>query len=302
MSHSSFSQGDSAYIFSYFINNGEDGLHLAYSKDALHWLPINDNESILTPVVGKDKLMRDPCLIIGRDGYFHMVWTVSWGEKGIGYAKSKDLINWSDQRFLPVMKHEEEALNCWAPELFYDEISGEYMIYWSTTIPGKFPQTDHTGDKNYNHRMYYTTTKDFEDFSPVKLLFDDGFNVIDGVIKKVGGEFYMIVKDETKRPTPMKNLRLTKSLYLHKGYSNASQPFSVNWVEGPTIIKLIHSNEWILYYDEYTRHKMGALKTTNWQDWENISDQISFPKGLRHGTALKVPNSILNNLKRHYRK
>jgi hypothetical protein len=94
------------YVFSYFMGNGEDGLHLAYSTNGLKWEALKDNKSFLTPAVGVDKLMRDPCIIAGPDGKFHMVWTVSWNENGIGYASSKDLINWSEQLYIPVMEHE----------------------------------------------------------------------------------------------------------------------------------------------------------------------------------------------------
>ncbi|RLE00147.1 MAG: glycosyl hydrolase, partial [Bacteroidetes bacterium] len=61
-------EGDSVYLFSYFINNGEDGLHLAYSEDGLSWKALNENASYLKPEVGKDKLMRDPCIIQTPDG------------------------------------------------------------------------------------------------------------------------------------------------------------------------------------------------------------------------------------------
>ena len=108
------------YLFSFFKGNGEDGLHLAASRDGFSWEALNNHQSFLKPQVGKDKLMRDPCIIKGGDGKFHMVWTVSWKEKGIGYANSTALIHWSEQKYLPVMKHETEARNCWAPELFYD--------------------------------------------------------------------------------------------------------------------------------------------------------------------------------------
>ena len=77
-------QHNDVYMFSYFKHNGEDGLHLAYSKDGYRFTALNNDSSLLKPQVGKDKLMRDPCIIRGADGLFHMVWTVSWGEKGIG--------------------------------------------------------------------------------------------------------------------------------------------------------------------------------------------------------------------------
>src|SRR5436190_15322771 len=90
-------QNNSVYMFSYFNNNGKDGLHLAYSNDGYHWTALNHDSAVLKPMVANDKLMRDPCIIKGTDGLFHMVWTVSWNDKGIGYASSSDLIHWSEQ-------------------------------------------------------------------------------------------------------------------------------------------------------------------------------------------------------------
>jgi len=58
--------------FSYFNNNGKDGLHLAYSNDGYHWTALNHDSAILKPMVANDKLMRDPCIIKGADGLFHM--------------------------------------------------------------------------------------------------------------------------------------------------------------------------------------------------------------------------------------
>jgi len=92
------SSEDSVLMFSYFKGNGEDGLHLAYSPDGYKWMALKHDSSFLTPVVSKDKLMRDPCIIKGADGLFHMVWTVSWNDKGIGYASSRDLVHWSSKR------------------------------------------------------------------------------------------------------------------------------------------------------------------------------------------------------------
>jgi len=92
------------YLFSYFVGNGEDGLHLAYSHNGLKWHNFEGNPSWLTPTVG-GKLMRDPCIIQGPDGRFHMVHTTSWSDKGIGIAHSEDLIRWEGHSFVPVMDH-----------------------------------------------------------------------------------------------------------------------------------------------------------------------------------------------------
>ena len=103
--HSAISQtNDVVYLFSYFKNNGQDGLHLAYSYDGYKFTALKNDSSFLQPVISKDKLMRDPCIIRGADGKFHLVWTVSWNDKGIGYASSDDLIHWTDQLYIPVMR------------------------------------------------------------------------------------------------------------------------------------------------------------------------------------------------------
>ena len=88
-------------------------------------------EACLKPEVGESKLMRDPCLLRGPDGTVHMVWTTAWNGYTIGYAHSQDLVNWSSQKAVPVMAHEPAALNCWAPEVFWDSAKGHNrrMVY-----------------------------------------------------------------------------------------------------------------------------------------------------------------------------
>ncbi len=283
------------YMFCYFMGNGEDGLHLAYSYDGLKWKALNNNKSYLTPEVGSDKLMRDPCITIGPDNKFHMVWTVSWGEKGIGYASSDDLVHWSEQKYIPVMEHEPAARNCWAPEVFYDKDSKQYLIFWSTTIPGRFPETESTGDSDYNHRMYYVTTKDFEKISDTRLFYNQGFNVIDGTLIKENNKYVLFLKNETRTP-PEKNIRIATSKKLTGKYSKASKPITGDyWAEGPTPVKI--GKYWIVYFDKYTEHQMGAVRSTDLKNWEDISDELDFPDGTRHGTVFKVSEDILNRLK-----
>ena len=288
-------QENEVYLFAYFMSNGEDGLHLAYSKDGFKWNALNNNKSFLAPEVGEDKLMRDPCIISGPDGKFHMVWTVSWKEKGIGYASSDDLIQWSDQKYIPVMEHESNAKNCWAPEVFYDEVSEQYIIIWSTTIPGRFPDTEKTGDNGNNHRMYYVTTKNFIEFSKAELFYNKGFNVIDGTIIKDNGKYNLFLKDETRHPAE-KNIRIATSSELIKNYGKPTNPITGDyWAEGPTPIKI--GDYWIVYFDKYRKHKMGAVRSIDLQNWEDISEQIIFPEGTRHGTVFVAKKELLEKIK-----
>lgn len=285
---------EEVFLFSYFTGNGEDGLHLAFSYDGYHWESLRGNKSFLTPAVGNDKLMRDPCIISGPDGRFHMVWTVSWKERSIGYASSADLIHWSAQKNIPVMAHEPEARNCWAPEVYYDEKTDLYLIFWSTTIPGRFPETESQGDPGYNHRMYYVTTRDFENFSKTRLFYDQGFNVIDGTLIREKDKYVLFLKDETKNP-PEKNIRIATSDELTGNYSPASEPITGKyWAEGPTPVKI--GGYWIVYFDKYVDHSMGAVRSMDLVSWEDISHMVRFPEGTRHGTVFRVKKSVLETL------
>ena len=282
------------FLFSYFKNNGEDGLHLAYSTDGLKWEALNDDKSFLTPVLSKDKLMRDPCIIKGPDERFHMVWTVSWEEKGIGYANSSDLINWSEQKFIPVMEHEKAAKNSWAPELFYDSEKEQYLIFWASTVSDKFLETENQAEDNWNHRIYYTTTKDFKEFTDTKIFVEPGFNVIDATISQDGSTYFMIIKDETLLPEAKKSLHVLTSQDPYDWSGSISDAISWSWVEGPTVTKI--GDDWIVYFDQYKEQRFGAIKSKNLKNWEDISNELVFPEGIRHGTVFKVSKDVLSRL------
>jgi beta-galactosidase len=53
---------------------------------------------------------------------------------------------------------------------------------------------------------------------------------------------------------------------------------------------------WYVYYDEYTRGKYGAMRTKDFVQWEPYSDSLKTPRGIRHGSAFLVPESILKGL------
>ena len=289
------------YLFAYFRGNGEDGVHLAYSYDGIGWKALNQDRSLLKPEAGRDKLMRDPAILPCPDGIFRMVWTVSWGERGIGYACSKDLIHWSEQEYIPVMEHEPKAKNCWAPEMIYDDVKNQYMIFWATTIPGRYPETDGQSSRGLspdgnNHRMYYATTRDFQTFSETRLLFDQGFNVIDACIVKDEDRYLMFLKDETNLPfTPQKNIRLAVSKRPEGSYGPASAPITGDyWCEGPSAIKI--GDTWFVYFDRYRDNRYGAVVSKDLREWEDISDDVDFPDGARHGTVFPVSRAILERL------
>jgi len=283
-----------AYLFAYFINNGEDGLHLAWSHDGLKWAALNGGRSYLAPLVGESKLMRDPCVARGPDGTYHMVWTTSWSGKTIGYASTKDFVHWTEQQALPVMADEPAVLNCWAPEVVWDAGREQFLIFWASTIPGRFPETEGSGDGKYNHRLYCTTTKDFVKFAPTRLFYDPGFNVIDAtMIATDEGHWRIIVKDETLKPLK-KHLRTAAGDNPEGPFSELAPSFTRNWVEGPTAIRV--GEDYFVYFDCYRDRSYGAMRTRDWKKWEDVTPQLSMPHGMKHGTAIEVDGKLIEQL------
>ena len=284
---------DEIFLFSYFKERG-DGLHLAWSQDGLIWTALNHDEPLILPEAGPEKIMRDPYLLPGPDGCFHLVWTSGWHGKAIGYASSRDLVSWSPQRLLGVMEHEPSTRNCWAPEIFYDAAEIQYLIYWASTIPGRFADTDSSGDDGLNHRMYYTTTFDFKTFGKTRLFFDGGFNVIDGTLVRDDDRYLLFMKDETLRPC-QKNIRLAISRQIHDGFRSVSPPITGDyWAEGPSAIKV--DGRWVVYFDKYKLNQIGAVRSADLTVWEDISDRVVFPSGAQHGSVVRISFQRIKHL------
>lgn len=284
------------FLFAYFTGNGEDGLHFAHSTDGIKWVPLKQGKSFLTPAAGKAKLMRDPSIVQGPDGTFHMVWTCGWWEQQIGYANSRDLIHWSEQKTVPLMENEPGTKNCWAPELFFDSKTKRFIIFWASTVPGKHNAVATSeNEKGLNHRIYFTTTANFVTFEPSAMFYDPGFSTIDAAIIKLNRKHYMFIKNENSNP-PEKNIRVVTSKQAAGPYStNVSGPITGNyWAEGPSPLKV--GKFCYVYFDKYRDHIYGAVRSKDMKTWEDISEKVSFPKGMRHGTAFKVSEEIIKKL------
>jgi hypothetical protein len=277
-----------AYLYSTFREPATDGLRLAYSYDGYHWKDLD--RIFLKPAVDSN-VMRDPSIVRGPEGTYHLVFTSAWrGSKTFGYASSKDLIHWSEQKTIPVMANEPATVNVWAPELFYDDEADQFIIIWASTIPFRFPKGQE--DENNNHRMYYTTTKDFKTFSETKLFLDPGFSVIDCVIvKRAKGDYVLVLKDNTR---PNRNIKVAFASNPLGPYSPASEPFTPNFTEGPTVAKVGH--DWLIYYDQYREKIIGAMKTQDFKNFTDITNEVSLPKDHKHGTIFEIKRKKLKQL------
>ncbi len=280
-----------AYLFTSFREPATEGLYLAYSNDGYNWGDLGGG--YLIPEIGNSptKIMRDPSIVRAKDGTYHMVWTTDWkGGNGFGYANSKDLLHWSSQQYIPVMKNEPEVVNVWAPEIFYDDDRDEYMIIWASTIPFRYPKG--IEEEKNNHRMYYVTTKDFKTFSETKLFLDPGFSVIDCVLlKRAKNDYVLVLKDNTR---PMRNIKVAFGKTPLGPFENISDPFTDHLSEGPAIIH--KDNYWLIYYDNYGAKNYKASKTYDFKTFKDVTSEIQLPEGHKHGTISRISKKTLKNL------
>ena len=289
---------DTCYLFAYFYHDREgEGFRLAWSEDGYKFEMLNDGRSCLKPTVGEAKIMRDPCLYRGPDDAWHLVWTTGWTGRTIGYASSKDLVHWSEQQAIPVMMHEPDAQNCWAPEIVWDAAKQHYLIFWSTTILGRYPETAMSNKRpERNHRIYATTTTDFAHYTPTKLLYDAGYNVIDAnLLRDDDGSWLMFVKNETVQPHTEKNIRMIRGATAEGPWGDASPPLTGSyWAEGPAAIKV--GGEYRVYFDKHMLNAIGLVRSRDLVQWEDVSDQVVFPKDARHGCIVAVARSVIEQL------
>ena len=180
---------------------------------------------ILTSNVG-DNGVRDPFIYRSPEGDTYRIiatdlsvknrggWTSNHnytrkGSHSITLWESHDLKNWSEPRLIEVAA--PNAGMAWAPEMIYHEETGQYVIYFSSTICN-----DDFSEILWRDCIYYTTTRDFVHFSETKKFFknqpypagqtdpqtnapnaynNDERKIIDASLIKIDDYYYIAAKD-----------------------------------------------------------------------------------------------------------
>ena len=230
--------------------------------------------------------MRDPHIARGPDGTYHMVWTWDWRTQRLGHATSRDLKTWSAHQEIPTMANVPGTMNVWAPELYWDKAKSEWLIIWSSTVTGRFPETLSGGEQGLNHRIYYMTTRDFETFSEPQVFFNPGYEVIDATLLEDASKYYLVFKDERKNPLK-KFLLASEGPTLRGPWSTPGEPFTDSWSEGPSALKI--GGEYVVYYDHY-RDPRGyrATISKDLKTWQDVTSKMSFPPDAKHGCFLRL--------------
>ena len=288
------------YLFSYYINDGASGLHLAWSEDGFKWTALNKGKGYIKPDIG-DYLMQDPHLSQTPDGMFHLVWATGKNRRDLGYSRSENLKDWSAQRLIAVMEDDSLILNASAPELIYDPANLQFNLLWHSTVPKKFKETDKSLDSmpsgyHFNHRIYRKTSTDLRTWSKSEVFYNPGFSCSDATIATDSGKIMLFIKDETRLPKIIsKKIKMATSGSVSGPFSAPGPAITGKYYAGaPTALRV--DTQLVVYFEKYTKAKMGAVATRNYRDWKDVSDSLSFPKGAHHGTALQVPRKLLEKL------
>mgnify|MGYP003294810627 CR=1 FL=1 len=238
-----------AYLFTHFVGESygktENGTKIATGEQLFFALAdvgqglkfrdmngstMNNLKPVLSSTVG-ERGVRDPFIYRSPEGdTFYLIATDlsvytrgGWGNNNgsqkftitgshaITIWESHDLVNWTDGRLINVAR--EDAGMAWAPEMIYSEETGEYLIFFSSTILNEEKNAIKERDC-----IYYTTTRDFVHFGETKKFIknqpypegqedpqknsdspqainNNERKIIDASVMKIGDYYYCAAKD-----------------------------------------------------------------------------------------------------------
>lgn len=326
-----------AYFFPHFVGEStDDGEEIYFAasvgNDPEEWMSLNDGESVLASTLGEQGL-RDPFLIRSPEGdRFYLIATdlkiygggdfgtaQETGSRSIMVWESTDLVNWSEQREVVVAP--ENAGNTWAPEAYWDDAAGEYVVYWASALyPADVPAEQRDISTSYQ-RMMFATTRDFVTFSEPQVWIDEpqgaGRGMIDSTVAREDGVYYRLTKDESymgMRQERSTDLRRTQGVTEGDGWELMAErigfgqpnPWGGTFTggEGPSIFKSNTDDSWYLLQDQPSYHGGEGymlFETTDLASaaWTAVPS-ATLPESPRHGTVIPVTASEYQRLLETY--
>ncbi len=282
------------YVFAYFIGNGagEEQIYFAASRNGLDWEELNDGKPVLESDMGTTGL-RDPFILRSPEGdKFYLIatdlciakngdWTYAQknGSQAIMVWESTDLVNWTKQRMMTISAGIEAGCT-WAPEIFYDEAAGEYMVFWASKVKS---------DDYAKQRLYYCKTRDFYTFTEPKVWIDESHSTIDStVVRDVDGTYYRFTKNESQT-----------YIYLEKSDSLLGEWTMVNskiasGVEGPCCFAFNEDDieeagaKWCLLQDAFGAGGYYPMITDDLSSGNFTKISANLPSRPRHGTVMNI--------------
>lgn len=279
-------------------------VYFGVSRDGFHWEPVNDGKPVLWSFLG-EKGVRD-CTIIRcrKDGkyrifatdlslsykfrnkyHFHWPTVARNGSKCLCMWESDDLLHWSEQKLIRLG---DEDFGClWAPDVFYDPQQQDYVLHWSSS---------HSSNNYGNMGIYCSRTKDFQEFTTPKLLYQKpDAGVIDSAIYVEKGQYFLFLKSDNNP----ERIILLKADHAEGPYSRVEAfdesmlAIEAGLYEGPTATRL-ENGKWCLFLDYYGVPGGGQGYVPFLADslesgrFVRSDTAFSFPYGYKHGTVISI--------------
>ncbi|WP_347302084.1 glycoside hydrolase family 43 protein [Croceibacterium sp. TMG7-5b_MA50] len=309
-----------AYLFAYFKGSGpeREKIYFAISEgnDALHWRELNGGRPVLESTKGTRGL-RDPFLMRSAEGdrFFLLATDLSvarttWnaavrqGSHHLEIWESRDLIDWGEQRHVPV--NLPNAGMTWAPEAIWDPSAGNYAVYWASTL---YTDGTRTQDDGNGPQMLLSTTRDFRSFTPPRpwiksadrAELQPGSELIDSSVLFEDGQYHRFTKVAASGDCAVADIMHDRSPSLAAPAANwtladrcIGHDAGTTELEGPSILKANtgdrSGHRYILFVDRFRDAGLIPLVTDSLSDdveWRVPAD-FALPPGARHGTALPI--------------
>jgi len=222
-----------------------------------------------------------------------MVWTWGWKGNSLGTAFSPDLMTWSPQQNVVIMKDFPTVRQVWAPETYWDAKEKQWLLIWSSSF----------SDRPEGLRIWSSHTTDFQTFTKPEMFFDRGFPVIDATMFHEHSEpghpapdkWFFVFKDQSLDPLRY-TIRWTSGPTAEGPWGALSGPVAESWSEGPSVIQV--GDKFIIYYDHYRapRPRYEGVETTDWIHWASVNDKMHFPEAAKHGSFFRITEAEATRL------
>lgn len=302
------------YIFAYFTGNGEteEQIHLAVSDDGLNFEALNGNRPILNleasecypqgdgiPAGGSGIAnsghARDPYIMRAQDGSYYIFATDLNTNNGKNWANNSKILVWHVEDLTKI----DEAIpwnvdmadifgkavdRAWAPQAIWDDIRGEYMLYWSN-------KTTDTGSTS----IYYIYTPDFKTFTsePKRLIANTSmsstYDTIDGDITYDSAHnlYYLFFKNDSED-----QIYWATSTNVNGPYSGTAHMYDsdLNSLEGPQVYKLVSDGSYVLMADTYGNPRFAMFRSSNIETLSSgrLSESNISHLSPRHGSVTYI--------------
>jgi hypothetical protein len=189
------------------------------------------------------------------------------------------------------------ARNIWAPEWFYDDTAGEYILFWSSSFK----------DAGWKEsRLWYCKTRDWKTFTPAKELFHPSYSVIDGTLLKHNETYYLFHREEEfgLKSGERRAIRVATSKRLEGPYTVVEGQMNKGQIapvitEGPTVMNDPTKGGWLLLYDYCMTNRFGVSYSPDLIHWK-VEEDVSFPSEARHGCVSQLTAAEARSLIQAY--